>query len=177
MHLFASDDRLQMMPKWGAESAPPFAANGFKRGNDYSIGNINSHSQNVSSNKGHSGNGHHRYSKTANDNVNDGFQRTSCWRFQLAVPRGFAGARVVLKDQVQNVSKACKLSFTRLMAHLGTVLAEKDWLRVAGFAPKQTARPGLVALGKCAVRLETSVNRPPVRSWICFDDAKFVDGA
>ena len=48
------------------------------------------------------------------------------------------------------------------MAHSGTVPAEKDWLRVAGFAPKQIIPPALVALGKCAVRLETSADLRPV---------------
>ena len=79
----------------------------------------------------------------------------------MAATRGFAGARVVLKNQVQKPSEQCFLSIiTRLMAHHGTVLAEKDWLGVAGFAPIQFAKPALVALGKCAVRLETSGNRP-----------------
>ena len=65
-----------------------------------------------------------------------------------------------MKDRVQFGSELCdcKLSFTRLVAHLGTVLAEKGWLGVAGFgfAPIQSAQPGLVALGKCGVHLETS---------------------
>ena len=81
----------------------------------------------------------------------------------MAATRGFAGARVVLKDPVQNGSELCPLCFTRLMAHLGTVFADKDWLGVAGFAPIQKAIPGLVALGKCAVHLETSAElRHPV---------------
>ena len=42
------------------------------------------------------------------------------------------------------------------MAHIATVVADKDWLGVAGFAPKQFANPDFVALGKCAVHLETS---------------------
>ena len=83
-------------------------------------------------------------------------------RFQFAATRGFAGARVVLKDQVQKGSQSCPLSFTRLMAHIGTVLTEKDWLSVARFAPIQTAFPVLVALGKCAVSIEISANCPPV---------------
>ena len=86
---------------------------------------------------------------------------TSYWRFQFAAPRGFAGAWIVLKDYVQTNSEYCPLFFTRLMAHIGTVPAKKDWLRVAGFAPLQIAKPGLVALGKCAVRLDTSADLLP----------------
>ena len=57
------------------------------------------------------------------------------------------------------------------MAHLGTVLAEKDWLGGPmgaagfGFAPIQIGKPGLMALGKCTVHLETSADLcpPPVK--------------
>ena len=91
-------------------------------------------------------------------------QKTSCWRFQFAAPSGFAGARVVLKDKVQKASERCHLSFTRLVAHSGTLVADKDWLGVTGFAPKQFGKPAFAALGKCAVRLETSADlRPPVQ--------------
>ena len=85
-----------------------------------------------------------------------------------------------MKDQVQKGSELCCLSFTRLMAHSGTVRTDKDWLRVAGFAPKQFVKPGLVALGKCAVHLETSVelHRPAVSPVSrCVDDTEFVNGA
>ena len=79
-------------------------------------------------------------------------------RFQFAATRGFTGARVVLKNKVQKASQFCLLSFTRLMAHIGTVPTEKDWLSFARFAPKQTATPGLVALGKCAVSIDISAD-------------------
>ena len=77
-------------------------------------------------------------------------------RFQFAATRGFTGARVVLKNKVQKASQFCLLSFTRLMAHIGTVPTEKDWLSFARFAPIQIAKPGLVALGKCAVSIDIS---------------------
>ena len=117
-----------------------------------------------------------------NESGKDVFKRTpqkhSCWTGQFAATGAFAGARVVLKDQVQKGFEHCQLSFTRLMAHSGTVPAEKSWLGVAGFAPKQFVKPGLVALGKCAVRLETSADlRPPVQVWFCVDDTEFVNGA
>ena len=49
------------------------------------------------------------------------------------------------------------------MAHLDTMFADKDWLGFAGFAPIQKTIPGLVALGKFAVRFETSAElRQPV---------------
>ena len=99
--------------------------------------------------------------------------------FQFAATRGFAGAWVVMKDPVQVASEHCILSFTRMMAHIGTVLAEKDWLGFAGFAPIQIANPGLVALGKCAVRLETSADLRPHHVKVCFcvDDTEFVNRA
>ena len=80
--------------------------------------------------------------------------------FQFAATGGFAGTRVILKDPVQNGSELCLLYFTSLMAHFGTAAAEKDWLRAAGFAPRQIGKPVLVALGKCAVHLETSADLP-----------------
>ena len=54
---------------------------------------------------------------------------------QMTATRAFAGARVILKGLVQNGPEHCILFITRLMADTGTVLAEEDWLRLAGFAP------------------------------------------
>ena len=82
---------------------------------------------------------------------------------QLAATGAFAGARVVMKDRVHKGSELCPLFITSLMAHNGTVPAEEDWLRLAGFAPKQTGSPELVTFGKCAVRLETSGSRRTVK--------------
>ena len=96
---------------------------------------------------------------------------------QLAATGAFAGARVVMKDRVHKGSELCPLFITSLMAHNGTVPAEEDWLRLAGFAPKQIAKPGFVAFGKFAVHLVTSGIRRPAKVWACVDDAQFVNGA